>query len=104
MNSRKNTVSLLLIATIMVAGKRLVTISKSFAEPGTNIQKIKCDNNKVNIKGVDGNKRQTARLEEDEAANAIREDGQIGQRNGLFDGLNIDKYLVNICVNFHYNE
>jgi len=108
-----------LLAAIMVAGTISMTIPKSFAldfqesfandykkDPkSTNVQEIKCINSNININGVDVHKRQAAGAAEgDAAANAIRENGQNGQRNGLFDGLNIDRNLVNICVDVNLNH
>ncbi|MDR4512262.1 MAG: thrombospondin type 3 repeat-containing protein [Nitrososphaeraceae archaeon] len=72
---------------------------------GASVQSIKCVNSNVNINGVDVNKRPPPVLAEDATAapeaQLIRENGQ---GNGLFGGLNIDKNLVNICVNFNYNN
>ncbi|MDR4512264.1 MAG: hypothetical protein MRJ93_11240 [Nitrososphaeraceae archaeon] len=110
MNNNKTKIgSMFLLAAILVVGTISVTnIPKSFAAPGADIQTIKCVNSNVNINGIDVIKRhQTTDLEEVGAAEQ-QEQGQQqiqnGQRNGLFDGLNIDKNLVNICVNFNFNE
>ncbi|MDR4512849.1 MAG: hypothetical protein MRJ93_14210 [Nitrososphaeraceae archaeon] len=70
---------------------------------GANVQSIKCINSNVNINGVDIHKRTPTTLAEDATA-ADAQQLQNGQGNGLFGGLNIDKNLVNICVNFNFNE
>jgi hypothetical protein len=104
MNSKTKIGSMFLLAAIMVAGTISMAIPKSFAEPGADIQTIKCVNSNVNINGIDIKKGPRASSADEAAANAIREDDQNGQGNGLFDSLNIDRNLVNICVNVNLNE
>ncbi|MDR4512967.1 MAG: hypothetical protein MRJ93_14830 [Nitrososphaeraceae archaeon] len=74
---------------------------------GVSIQKIKCVNSNININGIEVKK--TPRVFENDAAttDAFQDDGLAeNNRNGLFgdSGLNVDRNLVNICVNFNYNE
>lgn len=72
---------------------------------GANVQTIKCVNSNVNINGIDIKKGpKPAAVDEAAAEDAQQIKGENGQGNGLFGGLNIDKNLVNICVNFNFNE
>jgi len=103
MNSTTKIGSIFLLAAVLVAGTISMTIPKSFAAPGADIQTIKCVNSNVNINGIDVTKPNRASAAEEEAttdAQLIRENGQ---GNGLFGGLNIDRNLVNICVNVNLN-
>ncbi|MDR4511013.1 MAG: hypothetical protein MRJ93_04835 [Nitrososphaeraceae archaeon] len=74
---------------------------------GKMVQEIKCVNFNANINGIDINKI-PREMTGDATAQAPQGDEnglQDGTGNGLFGngGLNIDKNLVNICVNFNHN-
>jgi hypothetical protein len=121
MNTKIKTGSLFLLAAVLVAGTISMVIPSSFAQPyapdpyaqdpyvmekphptSVNVQKINCHNSNVNVNGLDVNQlppqnEETAVLQEDGAAN--------GNGNGLLGdgGLNIDRNLVNVCVNWNDN-
>ena len=113
-------VSMFLLAAILVAGTISMTIPKSFAldfgnsfgndhnkySKSANIQEIKCVNVNVNINGVDFKNHTKLMGTEPVTGAALQGDGATAGGNGLFGdgGINIDKNLVNICVNFNYNE
>ncbi|MFB5601053.1 MAG: hypothetical protein ACE5SW_12605 [Nitrososphaeraceae archaeon] len=44
-----------MLAAVLVAGTISMTVPSSFAEPGVNIQKIKCINSNYNINSVNIN-------------------------------------------------
>jgi len=73
---------------------------------GVSIQKIKCVNSNVNINGIDIKKGPQPWAADAATAEALQgNDATEANRNGLFgNGLNIDRNLVNICVNFNYND
>ncbi|MDR4510145.1 MAG: hypothetical protein MRJ93_00375 [Nitrososphaeraceae archaeon] len=70
---------------------------------GVSIQSIKCINKNVNINGVDFKKE--PRGTESLATTPEEQITEDGTGNGLFGngGINIDRNLVNICVNFNHN-
>ncbi|MFB5600879.1 MAG: hypothetical protein ACE5SW_11715 [Nitrososphaeraceae archaeon] len=103
MNSKIKTSSMLLLAAVLVAGTISMTIPSSFAEPGVNIQKIKCHNSNTNINGVDVNQFPDTN---GDAANVqlTRDSPENGNGNGLLEGgINIDRNLVNFCINVNGN-
>jgi len=106
MNSKIKIGSMFLLTAVLVVGTISVSnIPKSFAAPGADIQTIKCVNSNVNINGVDVNKHNRGLSgNEASAEDAQQIDREKGQGNGLFGGLNIDRNLVNICVNVNLNE
>jgi len=74
---------------------------------GVSIQKIKCVNSNVNINGIEVKKTPRVFENDAETTDALQDDGVAeNNRNGLFGdgGLNVDRNLVNVCVNFNYNE
>ncbi|MFB5600796.1 MAG: hypothetical protein ACE5SW_11300 [Nitrososphaeraceae archaeon] len=123
MNSQIKIGSMFLLAAVLVAGTISMTIPSSFAQPyapdpyadpyamekphpkSVNVQKINCHNSNTNINGVDVNQlppqngdAATAQLQEDGTANGN------GNGNGLLDsGINLEKNLVNICVDVNLN-
>lgn len=117
--------TMFIMVAVLVAGTISMVIPTSFAESydqkfnkdpyakdhykkssGVSVQKIKCVNFNVNLNGIDikphlGNNMGTAEAQtaKDGAKN---ENGVMnGNRN---DGINIDKNLVNICVNVNINN
>ncbi|MFB5600920.1 MAG: hypothetical protein ACE5SW_11930 [Nitrososphaeraceae archaeon] len=104
MNSKIKTGSMLVLAAVLVAGTISMTIPSSFAEPGVNIQKIKCVNSNTNINGVNVN--QFPDLNGEAGTQQLQENGpENGNGNGLLGdgGLNIDRNLVNICLDINAN-
>ncbi|MDR4510078.1 MAG: hypothetical protein MRJ93_00030 [Nitrososphaeraceae archaeon] len=110
MNTKTKICSMFLLATIMAVGTILITtIPKSFAEPGVNIQEIKCVNFNANINGIDINKIPREMTGDAATAQGLQGDEhgiRDGTGNGMFgnDGLNIDKNLLNICLNLNFND
>jgi hypothetical protein len=123
MNSKIKTGSMFLLAAVLVAGTISMTIPSSFAQQyypdayaqdpyamekpqpkSVSIQKINCVNSNVNVNGVDIT--QLPPQNGDAAAAQLAEDGAAnGNGNGLLGdgGLNIDRNLVNICVDINAN-
>ncbi|MDR4510663.1 MAG: hypothetical protein MRJ93_03045 [Nitrososphaeraceae archaeon] len=95
---------LLLTTVILVTGIISTTIPKSLAEPGANIQEIKCVNFNLNINGIDVKKIPRGVTEDSAAQQLNGNNVPNGGRNGLFDEINVDKNLVNICLNFDFNH
>ena len=74
--------------------------------PHTDIQKINCGNSNININGIDMNQiskrpNDLATTSSGTAANQ-QQDGTNG--NGLSDSLNVERNLVNVCVNVNQND
>ncbi|MDR4510144.1 MAG: hypothetical protein MRJ93_00370 [Nitrososphaeraceae archaeon] len=73
------------------------------------IQKIKCVNFNVNINGIDIKKIPREMTDDAATAQGLQGDEngiKDGTGNGMFNngGLNIDKNLVNICLNLNFNN
>jgi hypothetical protein len=108
-----------MMAAVLVVGVISMVIPASFAQPyyqqyddpyakdhkkkstDVNIQKIKCVNSNVNVNGIEIT--QIPQNGEMTEAQAL-EDGAANGNGPLGNGLNIDKNLVNICVNVNVNE
>lgn len=129
MNRKIKTGSIFLLAAIMVVGTVGMIIPKSFADlyereyynhdvkrpfdirvmddkdsKSVNVQELKCVNVNINVNGVDVNKQPKGMWADASTVEALQVDGAT-EGNGLFgDDLNIDKNLVNICVNFHNGQ
>lgn len=69
-----------------------------------NIQKIKCINENVNVKGIGITEIPQDPMMTKEAQ--AQQENDVPNGNGLLsgDGINFDKNLVNICVNINVNE
>jgi hypothetical protein len=122
MNTKIKTGSMFLLAAVLVAGTISMVIPSSFAQPyapdpyakdpyamekpqpkNVNVQKINCINSNVNVNGVDVN--QLPPQNGDPTAAQLAEDGATDDNgNGLLGGgLNIDRNLVNVCVDVNLN-
>lgn len=74
--------------------------------PDVSVQELECVNSDVNVNGIDLTKIQDPTTWGAESGLAANEaDGPDGANgNGLGDSINVDRNLVNICVNYNQNE
>lgn len=117
--------TIFIMIAVLVAGTISMLMPTSFAEPyeqkfnkdpyakdnykkslGLSVQKIKCVNFNVNLNGIDikphlGDNMGTA--EAQTAQDGAKNHNGIMNGNGN-DGINIEKNLVNICVNVNINN
>jgi len=117
--------TIFIMIAVLVAGTISMVMPTSFAEPydqkfykdpyakdhykkspGVSVQKIKCVNFNINLNGIDikphlGDNMGTA--EAQTAQDGAKNENGIMNGNGN-DGINIDKNLVNICVNVNINN
>jgi len=70
----------------------------------TDIQKIKCVNSNINVNGIDITQIPTDDLATAESGNEGEANGQQNNLNGLGDRINVERNLVNVCVNVNANE
>ncbi|MFB5600917.1 MAG: hypothetical protein ACE5SW_11915 [Nitrososphaeraceae archaeon] len=122
MNTQISKNSAVFLAAVLVAGTISMIVPSSFAQSyedpyaqdpyakdqkkstSVNVQKIKCVNENLNVNGVEVNQVPETGVA---AAEAQADDASAANGNGLQDGngngINLDKNLVNICVNVNLN-
>ena len=69
-----------------------------------NTQKIKCINSNINVNGIDINQIPTDDLTTTETSYEGADATGAQNGNGLSDSLNVERNLVNVCVNVNQND